>query len=775
MAGARDIQCLLGGLVGGCTRRYFTNKMACSIADGGGYDYKFVEPPPDRLVCKICYLPCREARLTSCGHIFCESCLKQLQSSTTVSHACPVCRKEQFEVSPQLEADRAIKALRVYCLNEDKGCGWIGELSILIEQKLGDKPIPECMRCDKCNEVIHYTSLTSHFTTDCPCCCQYCNITAEREVIDNLHKEKCHKFPMPCPNNCGLDKIPQDGMDVHRMECPLEVIQCCHCKAEITRNNKEKHSNENKIEHLQLICDEKFNSAFNELQRINVSIDGIKQGLIESISNDSTSSRGNNDLLTQPLVIRPKLIVAVLCVITAILAMTFQSSFMQNKSEIQQQISVQLQDILDMLKATDNGLNEQNATCKNSLAQTKRHLNELEEDIKTYKTKLRRAESIQTKLENNIEVLKDKLETAKPTNKSGHNELQTELNKLNYLWSLAMNIYKSCKNLNDHMGSDIMWSEMIFLCNEMLVQGDQVAPVIVKMSNYTEKMKNKRQWYSSPFFTFEESYKVQIRVDPAVYGDGEITHDHVFVYLFLLKGPQQSGDWPIKGTFTMELLNQLNDSDHRSSEMAFACNATACNFKAVKLYSPTGHLTAHETICYQITSDYLQNDSLYFRISYKDTRYNYYYYYHFTKSVLLPIATMMIVVIVGTVVQKIQHDNLAAIISWGTFVIAGTILIGNLLGGMLWVALTSLTTGLILKWDKHIRKPPKTLSPSYTLGKYIGRKTSRMQEQEHNKNITVPPRPKAVQWCLVSVLSILANILLVDVLSMPWNIIWLVV
>ena len=771
--------------------------MACSIADGGGYDYKFVAPPPDRLVCKICYLPCREARLTSCGHIFCESCLKQLQSSTTVSHACPVCRKEQFEVSPQREADRAIKSLRVYCLNEDKGCGWIGELSILIEQKFGDKPIPECMRCDKCNEVIHYTSLTSHFTTDCPCCCQYCNITAEREVIDNLHKEKCHKFPMPCPNNCGLDKIPQDGMDVHRMECPLEVIQCCHCKAEITRNNKEKHNNENKIEHLQLMCDEKFKSTFNELQQINVSIDGIKQGLIESMSNDSTSSRGNSDLFTQRFVIRPKLIVAVLCVITAIMAMTFQSSFMQSKSEMQQQISIQ--DILGMLKAADSGLNEQNGTCKDLLAQTKIHLNESEENVITYKTKLQHAESIQTKLENDIKILKRTLETNVTTNKSGHEELRTELNKLNYLWSLAMNIYKSCKNLCDYMDTDIMWSEIIFLCDELSLQGDQVAPVIVKMSNYTE-MKNKRQWYSSPFFTFAEGYKVQIRVDPAVYGDGEITHDHVFVYLFLLKGPhddklivQQSGDWPIKGTFTIELLNQFNDSDHRSSEMAFACNATACNFKAAKLYSPTGHLTAHETICYQITSDYLQNDSLYFRISYRDTRYNYYYYYHFTKSVLLPIAAVMIAVIVGAIVKKIQHVNLANIITWGTLVIVGTILIGNLLGGILWVAVTFLTTGLILKWTKSpetlspsIETTPKTLSPSYEGAvrkrstpwstKYeVVMRTPRRQEQEHSKNIRVPPRPEVVKWCLASVLSILANILLVDVLSMPWNIIWLVV
>ena len=378
--------------------------MAYGLADRGGYDYKFVEPPPDRLVCKICYLPCREARLTSCGHYFCESCLRQLQSATTVSHACPVCRKEQFEVYPQTEADREIKGLRVHCLNEGKGCGWIGELSVLIEQKRSphDKPIPECMECEKCNEVIHYTNLTSHFTTDCPCYCQYCKVTAEREVIDNLHKEKCHKYPLPCPNNCGVNEIPRDGMDEHKVECPLEVIQCCHCKAEITRNDKEKHDNENKIEHLQLMCDEKFKSAYNERQGISGNVDGIKQGvaqLIDTMSGSSTSGKVNNNLLTQRLVIRPKLIVAVLsvlCVLIAILVMILQSSC--NTSEMQQQIV----GILDMLKA------EQNVTCKDSLAQTKIRLNESEENVKTYKTKLQQAKSIQTKLEKDLKSMRPK-------------------------------------------------------------------------------------------------------------------------------------------------------------------------------------------------------------------------------------------------------------------------------------------------------------------------------------------------------------------------------
>jgi len=52
--------------------------------------------------------------------------------------------------------------------------------------------------------------------------------------------------------------------------------------------------------------------------------------------------------------------------------------------------------------------------------------------------------------------------------------------------------------------------------------------------------------------------------------DGEDIH--VSVHSFLMKGPhdyviEQSGHWPLMGTFTMELLDQINDNDHHSQKL----------------------------------------------------------------------------------------------------------------------------------------------------------------------------------------------------------------
>ena len=81
----------------------------------------------------------------------------------------------------------------------------------------------------------------------------YCDVTAEREVISSEHKEKCHKFPLTCPNKCGLNHIPRGDMDGHKEVCPFEVIQCEYqCGAMIARNEMDQHNKEKMTEHIRL-------------------------------------------------------------------------------------------------------------------------------------------------------------------------------------------------------------------------------------------------------------------------------------------------------------------------------------------------------------------------------------------------------------------------------------------------------------------------------------------------------------------------------------------
>ena len=83
------------------------------------------------------------------------------------------------------------------------------------------------------------------------------------------------------------------------------------------------------------------------------------------------------------------------------------------------------------------------------------------------------------------------------------------------------------------------------------------------------------EWHSSPFLAFEGGYQMCLRVYPAGNGMGE--GSHVSVFLALMKGPHdnklgQSGHWPLRGTFTIELLNQHNDSHHHICMVQLHCH-----------------------------------------------------------------------------------------------------------------------------------------------------------------------------------------------------------
>ena len=216
------------------------------------YDYNYVEPPPDRLMCKICQLPCREAQKSECcGHVFCKRDLEKMKVATAVSYACPICRIESFKTHPDPGVDREVKGLKVYCQNNEvgSGCNWTGEVNQI------DEHLRKCeVACVCCKEVMHYSAMTNHIN-DCPCLCQYCDTVAERDVISDQHMQKCHKFPVPCPNACGRDQIPQDEVGSHKKECPLEVVWCEYYdigrKTMLTRDKMPAHYRNEMAVHLQ--------------------------------------------------------------------------------------------------------------------------------------------------------------------------------------------------------------------------------------------------------------------------------------------------------------------------------------------------------------------------------------------------------------------------------------------------------------------------------------------------------------------------------------------
>ena len=230
----------------------------------GGYDYSFVDIPPDELVCKICHCPSIEPYLSvCCGHTFCKSCLEDAKQVTIVVSACPMCRKDDFTTFPNKQNERAVNSLHVFCTNKHKGCDWQGELNNITRHLSNDSNGCEFERINcsnKCGLSLERRYLSNHVDTECPCgniTCQYCAITGECQFINGQHQEQCPKLLLQCPNKCDIGTIPRENMEAHKAECPLEMTQCDYyemgCTDRMARKDKLNHDKEKMENHLSIM------------------------------------------------------------------------------------------------------------------------------------------------------------------------------------------------------------------------------------------------------------------------------------------------------------------------------------------------------------------------------------------------------------------------------------------------------------------------------------------------------------------------------------------
>ena len=147
----------------------------------------------------------------------------------------------------------------------------------------------------------------------------------------------------------------------------------------------------------------------------------------------------------------------------------------------------------------------------------------------------------------------------------------------------------------------------------------QVAPVTFKLTDFSQWLDNKEVWYSSsPFFAFDGGYQMILRVDAAGYGENK--NPHVSAYLYLIKGPyddelEQSGHWPLKGEFTIELIDQYNTSYYDdiylfSNETCIECTNRVMHENG-RGKRHGGYFISHNDLY-----NYYNSETLYFRVSY---------------------------------------------------------------------------------------------------------------------------------------------------------------
>ena len=525
----------------------------------GGYDYQFVDTPSDVLSCKICHFPSREPHLSvCCGHTFCKSCLDGMKRATSSYHPlflfpippsrvqCPMCRSEDFSTVANKQNERVIKSLRVFCTNKDKGCDWQGEVNDIIGHlRSSDGCSYEEVKCSNdCGLLLQRQHLPSHVDNECP--------------YRQVHCQYCnvvawHRFI--------------EGEHVNH--CPKLPLPCPNnCGVEnVFREDMEAHKTTCPL--VEIDCP---NDCGKVLQR---------QSMSSHVETECPHRKSNCQYCQ--------------------LSGEYHLIEGQHKEECPK-LPICCPNECDAGNIPREDMEDHRQKCPLEVVQCEYY------SMGCHVTMVRKDLHIHDKEKMEVHFLLTKCELTDMTTsyKSKINKLESELHQNHMkIKELELGLRQN------HAVMKLMFGEWTMQLNTRAAQlssGDQVLPVIVRMSEYAQKKENNIDWYSDPFYTEEGGHKIQLNVAPN--GCDTAEGNYLSVYMHFIRGPYDDMlPWPLKGRFKVTLLNQLGDTKHHS---------VAHNISADQL-SWCGTRTMWDPCFIKVTtlqnSGYLKNDSLFFEIS----------------------------------------------------------------------------------------------------------------------------------------------------------------
>ncbi len=216
-----------------------------------GYQCVFIESVKD-YDCPICLHVTREPSLTSCcGQHFCQACIQKI---LTDNKHCPLC-KQIITTLLDKKQKRRVLDLKVYCNNKTDGCDWVGGLGEL-EQHLSEKCQFVFVDCPYCGNIYMRIDLTQHDCPKRPHSCEFCQLEGPYQEILEDHLPVCPKYPVECPNECGVALLERGQLEGHLRECPLATVECelkeLGCEEVVQRKDADKHMEQAAQKHLRL-------------------------------------------------------------------------------------------------------------------------------------------------------------------------------------------------------------------------------------------------------------------------------------------------------------------------------------------------------------------------------------------------------------------------------------------------------------------------------------------------------------------------------------------
>ena len=570
--------------------------MATPIKFGskfGGYEYRFVNDPPDELICKICHHPCREPYLSGCcGHNFCKSCLDAAKRTAT---NCPFCRNNEFATLANKLSDRKIQSLHVMCTNKERGCEWQGELNAINDHLNGCQF--EGVKCsNKCGKMLQRRYLTSHVDNKCPrrkVDCQYCHITGQHQYIEGEHKKQCPKLPLPCPNKCKVGSVPREDMEAHKKECPFEIINCTNkCFQRLQRQHM--------TAHVMTKCPRrKVDCQYCHITGEHQFIQGEHKKQCPKFllpCPNKCHNHGHTRCARMMVTQIPRedmeshLKVCLLQLVKCSLSCEKELQRQDLKDHVdtecpRRKVDCQYCHITGEHQFIEGEHKEQcpkfPLLCPNKCEVGSVPREDMEAHKKecpyemidcSYRNVGCEERMIRKDLDKHkSDYMEDHLSLTESKLADATSQLSVAVKQINTLMVLVHHIASNPSSKTKDKTSIISTAKYSVKLNAMAEMGkcgDQVCPVVLNVTEFSKKATQLQIEFTASFYSHNKGYKMCLCVYPAGHGSGKGTHLSVATYL--MEGPHDDElTWPLRKRFEVKLLNQISDCEHHSETVTY--------------------------------------------------------------------------------------------------------------------------------------------------------------------------------------------------------------
>ena len=563
--------------------------------------YIFITEPPKSRFCPICFDLLTEPYLSDCGHHVCCQCRTRLLTSN--KKECPECREPDVLSSARLNKflQREINDLKVRCQHHREGCKWTGEV-----RDLQSHLDPDKRKCDYillpcsfgCGKRIRSGAMKAHKKRHCTKrqkSCQYCSYCSSYDIVTAKHLPICLQVPVTCPNNCKKKGLKREQLQAHIDECPLQVISCpftsAGCTVKLPRNEMEKHEATAVCEHLRLVVKQvqqlQLNQETSTPPAATISPPFLyNQAPMKFIISDYHEKKEANEEW-------------------------YSSPFYTHNRGYKFRLNVYL-----------NGNGKGRGSHLSVYAQLMRgeYDNELEwpfegsfrVDLLNWKADKNHYSSI-LNFNKFTGMSIHRVFNLDTGNRTGYSQFISHTD----LVSTTNTEYLCDDYLNLRVSAIVYSTPLLHLTpawQDPLISTQSGAQFTI--SEYSKRKQFNNQYYSPPFTTSPQGYKLCLKV--FANGNGSGKGSHLSIFAFIMKGQHDDRlQWPFSGTIISELLNWLEDKKHYKKTQTIDTNDKFVRVTEGEYGNSRGYhqFISHSSLTSSTTNtQYLYQDCIHVRV-----------------------------------------------------------------------------------------------------------------------------------------------------------------